>query len=377
MSAGNNMEKSSGKKVMYKKECTVVLDVGENKKIAAGELIDFLCDDVGVVIHACVPKGTYRYEVTVEDIIQARMIYESDLLKLNGYEMKARLLYSESVVVSFLHLPAYITDDEIQERLTSMKIELVTSIYRRRYKGTNIADGTRYVRVKFPPEIKSLPYSMKFKTVEWVEYFRVLHNNQIKVCDNCMSANYVIRECPNIVCHYCKEKGHYARHCDKTFLCEKCGKKEDECVCSYNDSDSEYDNDSEQSDNEDMKEELQANKAKFNESKQVERAEAKHSENHTRKGEHKESPNSKTQGRVKFSEKVDAETMETEANNTMEDNSSQAKRSSRRSRIIKRPSDETIWSVVSTRKQKRQAARAKGVDESGIKRRMDESECKV
>ena len=53
MSAGNNMEKSSGKKVMYKKECTVVLDVGENKKIAAGELIDVLCDDVGVVIHAC------------------------------------------------------------------------------------------------------------------------------------------------------------------------------------------------------------------------------------------------------------------------------------------------------------------------------------
>ena len=73
-----------------------------------------------------------------------------------------------------------------------MKIELVTPIYRRRYKGTNIADGTRYVRVKFPPEIKSLPYSMKFKTVEGVEYFRVLHDNQIKVCYNCMSANHVI-----------------------------------------------------------------------------------------------------------------------------------------------------------------------------------------
>ena len=93
------MEKSSGKKVLYKKECTFVLDVGENKKIATGEQIYFLCDHVGVVIHACVPKGTARCEVTVEDIIQARMIYESDSLKLNGYEMKARLLYSESVVV--------------------------------------------------------------------------------------------------------------------------------------------------------------------------------------------------------------------------------------------------------------------------------------
>ena len=178
MNAVYTMEKSSGKKVMYKKECTVVLDVGKNKKIAAGELIDVLCEHVGVVIHACVPKVTDIYEVTV-DIIQSRMIYESDSLKLNGYEMKARL---QSVVVLFLHLPAYITDDKIEERLISMKIELITPIYRRRYKGTNITDGARYFRVKIPPEIKSLPYSMKFKTVEGVEYFRVLHDNQIKVC---------------------------------------------------------------------------------------------------------------------------------------------------------------------------------------------------
>ena len=49
------------------------------------------------------------------------MIYESDLLELNGYKMKARLPYSERVVVSFLHLPAYITDDEIEEILKSLK----------------------------------------------------------------------------------------------------------------------------------------------------------------------------------------------------------------------------------------------------------------
>ena len=80
---------------------------------------------------------------------------------------------------------------------------------------------------------------------------------------------------------------------------------------------------------------------------------------------------------MRSSEKEDAETMETEANNAVVDDSSQVKRSSRRSRMIKRPSDETIWNVVSTRKQKRQSARAKGIDESGIKRRMNEGECKV
>ena len=101
MSADNTMEKGNSRKVVYKKECSVVLYVGENKKMVAGELIYFLSENIGVVIHACVPKGTDRYEVTVEDIIQAKMIYESESLELNGYKMKARLLYSESVVVSF------------------------------------------------------------------------------------------------------------------------------------------------------------------------------------------------------------------------------------------------------------------------------------
>ena len=41
MSAGNIMEKGNSRKVVYKKECTVVLEVGDNKKMAAGELIKF------------------------------------------------------------------------------------------------------------------------------------------------------------------------------------------------------------------------------------------------------------------------------------------------------------------------------------------------
>ena len=98
-----------------------------------------------------------------------------------------------------------------------------------------------------------------------------------------MSANHVIRDPPNIVCHYCKEKRHYARNCDKTFLFAKCGNKEDECVCDYHESDSEYDEDSELSDREDMNDDLQAIKVKVNEGKQVERAEAKQIENNTRK----------------------------------------------------------------------------------------------
>ena len=55
------------------------------------------------------------------------------------------------------------------------------------------------------------------------------------------------------------------------------------CVCSYHESDSEYDEDSELSDREDINEDLQASKVKVNEGKQVEHAEAKTIENNTRK----------------------------------------------------------------------------------------------
>ena len=101
------------------------------------------------------------------------------------------------------------------------------------------------------------------------------------------------------------------------------------CGCGYHESDSEYDEDSELSDREDMNEELQASKVNFNEGKQVERAEAKQIDNNTLKVENKENPNSNTQWldkRVKASEKEDAETMETEANSEVEENSSQLNR---------------------------------------------------
>ena len=56
MIGGGDMEKAEMKKISYKKEYTVVVDVGDNMKMAAGELINFLSQQVGDVIRACVPK---------------------------------------------------------------------------------------------------------------------------------------------------------------------------------------------------------------------------------------------------------------------------------------------------------------------------------
>ena len=77
-----------------------------------------------------------------------------------------RTIYSDSIVVSFMHLPAYVSDDEIISKLKGLNIEILSDVKRRMHEKTKIADGTRYIKVKFPPNLKSLPYSMKFNTVE-------------------------------------------------------------------------------------------------------------------------------------------------------------------------------------------------------------------
>ncbi len=57
----------------------------------------------------------------------------------------------------------------------------MTKIKRRVYPGTNIANGTRYVKVKFPKEITSLPYRAQFETAEAAQYFSVIHDGQEKL----------------------------------------------------------------------------------------------------------------------------------------------------------------------------------------------------
>lgn len=47
---------------------------------------------------------------------------------------------------------------------------------RRMWPGTNIADRTRFFKVRFNKQVQSLPYSTKFNTHNGAEYFRVIHD---------------------------------------------------------------------------------------------------------------------------------------------------------------------------------------------------------
>ncbi|KAI2647912.1 50S ribosomal protein L20 [Labeo rohita] len=65
---------------------------------------------------------------------------------------------------------------------------------RRRYPGTDIEDGTRYLKVRFLKEVASLPYSTRLETAEGLQYFWVMDSHQVKTCRLCMSPDHLLRE---------------------------------------------------------------------------------------------------------------------------------------------------------------------------------------
>lgn len=84
-------------------------------------------------------------------------------------------------------MPAYIDDSDILEKLHNWGVTPASEIKRRMYPGTDNADGTRYLRVKFSKEVIYLPYSTKYDTEEGSQYFRIMHDCQVKTCRLCMN----------------------------------------------------------------------------------------------------------------------------------------------------------------------------------------------
>lgn len=109
-------------------------------------------------------------------------------------------------VVSFLHIPAYIEDDHLIDKLESFKVTVLSPVQRRYYPGTEIADGTRFVNVRLPPNLLSIPYSVKLDNV----YYRVVHDNQKRMCGLGHSLEHLFKDCPDFIRFRCKGRGHYA-----------------------------------------------------------------------------------------------------------------------------------------------------------------------
>lgn len=217
----------------YKKEATLRVDTGFDR-VKASDIINAIEDDFGDdSVFACVPRGGC-YEVTLCDEETAKVVAGG--ISIKGKSYNCRIVTDRSLVVSFLHLTPYIEDSQIIDMLHAFGVEVISNIKRHFIKDAKrkITDGTRYVRVKFPEQLKSLPYSVRFNTCDGPQPFRVIHNGQVKTCNLCFETDHVMAECPSVECRVCHGQGHIARSCPQKQRCDECKNKMSHCMC-YND----------------------------------------------------------------------------------------------------------------------------------------------
>ncbi|CAC5423421.1 unnamed protein product [Mytilus coruscus] len=67
-------------------------------------------------------------------------------VEIANRDFECSMMFSDITVVSVIKLPSYICDDEITSKIESKGVKVVSPVYRRTVPGTQVADGTRFMR---------------------------------------------------------------------------------------------------------------------------------------------------------------------------------------------------------------------------------------
>lgn len=207
----------------------MIINVEGADNAKAVDIIKVVTERIGEGgILAVRPRQGKEYELTLEKEEMCDELMNG--LTIKGTECEVKKLQNRDYVVSFMHLPVYLEDEDILAKLEGWGVCPISKIKRRLYPGTNVEDGTRFAKVRFPREVISLPYSTKLETAEGPQYFRVMHSHQVKTCRLCMSPDHLVKDCPDFKCYKCEEKGHFARDC-RTVRCPECQIFLNKCEC--------------------------------------------------------------------------------------------------------------------------------------------------
>ncbi|XDV21815.1 hypothetical protein PO909_026835 [Leuciscus waleckii] len=156
-------------------------------------------------------KANNEFEMTMESEMDSDLLLNG--IMINGQECEIRKLCATERMVSFLSLPSYIEDEEISQKLINWGVTPIILPLMARFRSVNHESASVSTANKFPQEVTSLPYNTSFMTEEGVQYFRGIHDNQVKTCRICASLEHEKKDCPQFICRNCLEQGHYARHC--------------------------------------------------------------------------------------------------------------------------------------------------------------------
>lgn len=196
----------------YDKELTVEVVVEGTEIVSMMDVLKEVKKECGEVL-GCRVRGERLYEITMKN--EEAKLKLMDGIRVKGVLIQAKDIVNNDMVVSFINLPVYLEDGKIISKLEEWGVRAISAIKRRKWPGTEIADGTRFLKVRFNEEVRSLPYSTKFETLRGTEYFRVIHDRQVRVCRLCIKPGHLFRECPEFKCFRCHKTGHYARECEE------------------------------------------------------------------------------------------------------------------------------------------------------------------
>ena len=218
-------------KVKYEKELTVMVEIDGAMEIGPMELVKAARLVCGQII-GCRQISKVKYELTLtSQKAKERLL---DGFRIGSARLHVRDITNDELVVSFMGLPVYIEDGEIIDKLLFWGVTPISEVRRKMWPtDSNLADGTRYVKVRFGSTVQSLPYSVKLNTAAGPEYFRVIHDRQVRVCRGCLQPDHILRECPDFLCNNCGQQGHYARECAEPRMrkCKDCSVSIRLCSC--------------------------------------------------------------------------------------------------------------------------------------------------
>jgi len=138
----------------YSKELTVEVEVEGTANISMMDLLRGVKKECGEVV-SCRVRGERTYELTMKDEMAMKKLMDG--VRVKGAIVHARGIVNNEMVVSFINLPVYLEDENILAKLQEWGVKPLSTIKRRVWPGTDMVDGTTFLKVLNPINFALVP----------------------------------------------------------------------------------------------------------------------------------------------------------------------------------------------------------------------------